>query len=352
MTEPGSSKARSDRRTTRRTSQRTTLMDVAARAGVSAITVSRYFNEPHRVGSEAAARVKAAVEALDYVPNLAAGGLASAQSRVVAMVVPNISGPIFAHTLEALSDRLAAAGYQLLLASSYFSQDNEERAVRAFLGWRPAALVLTSRHHSAATERLIQASQVPVIETWELTPRRPTLQIGFSHRQVGRDAAAHLWGRGYRQLAFVHNSAAGDLSAQERHDGFAEALRELGHRGAPVAVRPRAAAPMEAGAEALRALLARKRQRPDAVFFANDNLACGALLAAQREGWSVPGDVAVFGFGDYAFADKLLPSLSTIRPPAREIGEIAAAHVLTLVAGQQPQRLTALACEVIARESA
>lgn len=335
----------------RRSTQRTTLMDVAAQAGVSAITVSRYFNEPHRVGAEAAAKVKAAVEALDYVPNLAAGGLASAQSRVVAMVVPNISGPIFAHTLEALSDGLAAAGHQLLLASSYFSQENEERAVRAFLGWRPAALVLTSRHHSAATERLIEATQVPVIETWELTPERQTLQIGFSHRQVGRDAADYLWARGYRRLAFVHNSAAGDLSAQERHEGFAQALVEHGHRGAPLAVRPRSPAPMEAGAEALRTLLSRKRP-PDAVFFANDNLACGALLAAQREGWSVPGDIAVFGFGDYAFADKLLPSLSTIRPPARAIGERAAAHVLGLVSGVTPARLTALTCEVVSRESA
>jgi len=334
----------------RRAAQRITLADVAAMAGVSAITVSRYFNEPQRVAAEPTARIRAAVEALNYVPNLAAGGLASAHNRVVAMVVPNISGPIFANTLQALSDGLAEQGHQLLLASSYFSAENEERAVRAFLGWNPAALVLTSRFHSPATERLIAAAAQPVIETWDLAPGRKPLQIGFSHRQVGRDAAHYLLAKGYRRISFVHNSAAGDLSAQERQAGYAEVMAEAGLEAR--SHTPQAAAPLEAGAEAMLALSARRRLRPEALIFANDNLACGALLAGQRAGLKLPDDMAIFGFGDYAFADKLLPSLSTIRPPARQIGEVAARHVLQLAQGETPPAMTELACELIARESA
>ncbi|GAA0746824.1 LacI family DNA-binding transcriptional regulator [Ideonella azotifigens] len=334
----------------RKAAQRTTLADVAAMAGVSAITVSRFFNEPHRVGPEPTERIRAAVEALNYVPNLAAGGLASAHNRVVAMVVPNISGPIFADTLQALSDGLAVGGYQLLLASSYFSVEAEERAVRAFLGWNPAALVLTSRFHSAATERLIADATQPVIETWDLQPGRKPLQIGFSHRQVGRDAAQYLLDKGHRRIQFVRNSAAGDLSAQEREAGYAEVMEAHGLE--PRHFVPTAAAPLEAGAEAMKALAARQRQRPEALIFANDNLACGALLAGQRAGMQLPQDMAVFGFGDYAFADKLLPSLSTIRPPARQIGELAAAQVLQLGRGEQPSALTELVCELVARESA
>ncbi|WP_163028410.1 LacI family DNA-binding transcriptional regulator, partial [Pseudomonas viridiflava] len=129
----------------RRGAGRVTINAVAKQAGVSAITVSRYFNQPEQVSPELRERIAASVNALGYVPNLVAGGLASARSRVVAMVIPNISGPIFADTIQGFSDTLSQHGFQLLLASSYFSVEQEESAVRAFLGWSPAALVLTSR---------------------------------------------------------------------------------------------------------------------------------------------------------------------------------------------------------------
>ncbi len=339
----------------RRGAQRTTIHDVAARAGVSTITVSRYFNEPTRVAPEATQRIAAAVSELAYVPNRVAGGLASARSKVAGFVVPNISGPIFAASLQALSDGLSAQGYQLLVASSYFSPEKEEAAVRAFLGWSPAALVLTSRFHSAGTERLIHQIDIPVIETWDLQAQRAPRQIGFSHRQVGQDAARHLIGRGHRRIAFVLNSAAGDHSAMERCEGYAQVMAD--HGLAPQRFTPTAEAPMEAGAEALTALM-QQPQRPQALIFANDNLACGAILAGQRQGWTMPSDVAVFGFGDYAFADKLLPSLTTIRPPAQAIGERAAALILALTGGiaspgtEALPHVQSLECELIVRESA
>ncbi|MFX5521872.1 substrate-binding domain-containing protein, partial [Acinetobacter baumannii] len=82
-------------------------------------------------------------------------------------------------------------------------------------------------------------------------------------------------------------------------------------------------------------LMARTRQRPEALIFANDNLACGAILAAQRSGLSLPQDLAIFGFGDSAFADQLRPSLSTLRPPAREMGRAAVDIVTALQAGAE-----------------
>lgn len=339
----------------RRRIDRPTLADVSALAGVSTITVSRYFNEPQRVAPDATARIQAAVEQLNYVPNLAAGGLASARNRVVAMVVPNISGPIFAPTLQALSDGLAEQGLQLLLASSYFSAEAEERAVRAFLGWNPLALVLTSRFHSPATERLIAGATQPVIETWDLDASRAPYQIGFSHRQVGRDAARYLLDKGHRRITFVHNSASGDFSAQERHAGYAEVMAAEGLQAS--SHTPTAPDPMQAGAKALEALASRKRGRPQALIFANDNLACGAILAGQRLGLRLPDDLAIFGFGDYAFADKLLPSLSTIRPPAQAIGATAVQIIRSLIDGARPgeagpAHVNELTCTLVQRESA
>ena len=337
----------------RRGAGRVTLNTVARQAGVSAITVSRYFNQPEQVSPERRERIAQVVAELGYVPNLVAGGLASARGRIVAMVIPNISGPIFADTIQGFSDTLSQHGYQLLLASSYFSAEQEESAVRAFLGWSPAALVLTSRFHSAATEKMIADADIPVVETWDYVPERVPLQIGFSHYAVGVTAARYLHAQGYRRIAFVHNSVAGDFSAMERGEGFAATLSELGVQ--PWTFAPDAGlAPFEAGKQAMQVLMSHATP-PDGIFFANDNLAAGGLLAGQRAGLRIPEDCAVLGFGDYPFAEMLLPSLSTIKPPALEIGVLAATRVLeslgVLPLEDEVQRLNLLDCRLIERES-
>lgn len=341
----------------RRSSGRATIHDVARLAGVGSITVSRYFSEPHKVGAQLSGRITAAVKQLGYVPNMAASGLASGQGRVVGMVIPNISGPIFAATIQSFSDLLNQHGYQLLLASSYFSTAQEERAVRAFLGWKPAALVVTGRFHTRAAEKLLAGAGIAVVETWDYQPRRAPIQVGYSNHAVGVQAARYLYGKGYRRIAFVQNSLRGDLSAVDRCDGYAAVMREHGLE--PLIYVPAAEAPFDAGKQALEALVLRPpRGIPavEAIIFANDNLAAGALLTGQRAGLAIPAQCAIVGFGDYAFAPLLLPSLTTIRPPGREMGEIAALRILeqlgVMPRPQQDLRLNLLGCELIERESA
>lgn len=341
----------------RRGSGRATIHDVARLAQVGSITASRYFSEPGRVGAERSARIAAAAKSLGYVPNLAASGLASAHGRVVGMVIPNISGPIFASTIQSFSDTLNRHGYQLLLASSYFSAAKEESAVRAFLGWKPAALAVVGRFHNRATEKLLSTAGIPVVETWDYQPKRKPIQVGYSNNAVGELAARYLYGKGYRRIAFVQNSLAGDLSAVDRSDGYEAVMREHGLQ--PIIYVPTAEAPFDAGREAVEALALApsKRAKPvEAIIFANDNLAAGGLLAGQRAGLKMPRQCAMVGFGDYAFSQLLLPSLTTIRPPGREIGEIAALRILeqlgVLPPSGQDTHLNLLACELIERESA
>ena len=344
----------------RRGSGRATIHDVARLAQVGSITVSRYFSEPGRVAAKRSARIAQAVKELSYVPNMVAGGLASAHGRMVGMVVPNISGPIFASTIQSVSDALNRHRYQLLLASSYFSAKQEESAVRAFLGWKPAALVVTGRFHSRATDKLLADAGIPVVETWDYQPRRKHIQVGYSNQAVGEQAARYLVAKGYRRIAFVQNSLAGDLSAVDRSDGYASVMREHGLQ--PRIYVPTAPAPFDAGKQAIEALVpftGARSECADAIIFANDNLAAGALLAGQRAGLDIPRQCAIVGFGDYAFSQLLLPSLTTIRPPGREIGEIAALRILEQL-GVLPScqdttlnpRLNLLNCELIERESA
>lgn len=341
----------------RRGSGRATIHDVAKLAGVGSITVSRHVKKNGYVSDALAARIDAAIAQLRYLPNLAAGGLSSAHNKVVGMVVPNISGPIFASTIQSFNDTLNRHGYQVLLASSYFSAEQEENAVRAFLGWSPAALAVVGRFHTRGTEAMLAAAGIPVVETWDYTPRRKPIQVGYSNHEVGAQSARHLLAKGYRRIAFVQNSVAGDLSALDRRDGYAAVLAEHGLE--PWTHAPTASTPFDAGREALEALTRGRRgerKAADAIIFANDNLAAGALLASQRSGLQVPQRCALMGFGDYAFSPLLLPSLTTIRPPGQEIGEIAAQRILQalgeLPAGPKPARLNLLDCALIERESA
>lgn len=338
----------------RRGAGRVTQEAVARHVGVSSMTVSRYFNQPDQISEDHRQRIAAAVAELGYVPNLVAGGLASAKGRIVAMVVPNISGPIFADTIQGFSDTLSKHGYQLLLASSYFSSEQEESAIRAFLGWSPAALVVTSHFHSPATEKMLADAEIPLIETWDYRPEREPIQIGFSHHEVGASGALYLHQQGYRRTAFVLNSSVGDFSAQERCDGYVATQRALGLQ-AQVYTPTAELAPFDAGKQALIELMGRS-EPPDAIFFANDNLAAGGLLAAQRAAIEVPQRCAILGFGDYPFAQMLMPSLSTIKPPALQIGVLAAERVLqrlgVIASEHEVQRLNLLECRLIRRESA
>ncbi len=125
-----------------------TLIDVARVAGVSPITVSRTLGRPEAVAPATRRRVLEAVRATAYVPNLAAGSLASSRSRLVAIFLPTIANSIFADTVQALTERLAVAGYQTLLGLTGYSAEQEEHLLEAVLGRRPDGIVLTGTEHS------------------------------------------------------------------------------------------------------------------------------------------------------------------------------------------------------------
>ena len=326
-------------RQARRGHGRTTLADVAAAAGVTAITVSRYLREPHRVAPETASAVAAALHQTGYLPNKQAGVLASAASatpgsaRMVAALIPSIANSIFAETVQGLADALQGSGCELLLASTGYSVEREEEQLRALLGWFPSALVITGRRHTPGALALLRQAQArgtPVIEIWDHHPEvgaERFTQIGFDHEQVGRAMAEHLIERGYRSLAYVDSGVAEDFRAHERGDGFVAAARR---RRVPARrVTAPAGEAIGAGRQALTALLRADGQpKVRAAAFANDHLACGALLEAHSRGLAVPRDLALLGFGDFSLGRQLDPLLSTVHTPRFEIGQAAARALL------------------------
>lgn len=310
-----------------------TLSDVAQLAGVSAITVSRALNTPERVSPATLHRVRDAVAQTGYVPNLLAGGLASNRSRLVAALIPTIAGSVFLETVQALTDTLAASGYQLMLGQSGYTGAHEDALIDTLVGRRPDGIVLTGVMHSPQGRQRLLASGIPVVETWDITPTPIDMLVGFSHAQVGASAASYLHGKGYRRLAIV---TADDQRAGQRRAGFEARLRELGLANVPVCTvgAPSTLGNGRAGLTRLLAL----QPRTDAVFCSSDVLAQGVMTEAQARGLQVPGQLAVMGFGNLGFAADLHPALTTVHVDGVAIGAQAARFIMDKVEGRDVGR--------------
>lgn len=340
--------ARSPARSARRGTGGITLSDVAKLAGVSAITVSRALNTPTQVSPDTLQRVRDAVARTGYVPNLLAGGLASNRSRLVAALIPTIAGSVFLETVQALTDSLAAQGFQLMLGQSGYSGAREDALIDAIVGRRPDGIVLTGIMHSPEGRRRLLASGIPVVETWDLTPTPIDMLVGFSHEKVGMQAAAWLHRKGYRRPAIV---TAEDHRAGLRRAGFEAGSRDLGVKSVPACVVS-APSTLGNGRAALLDLLAQDA-RLDAIFCSSDVLAQGVLTEAQAQGISVPGQLAVMGFGNLGFAADLHPALTTVHVDGAAIGEQAARFIVERAEGRDTgPRVRDIGFSIVERASA
>ena len=354
----------------RRGHGRVTLEEVATQAGVTSITVSRFLREPQRVAPATAERIRVALQATGYLPNKQAGQLASGRSRIVAAIIPSIANSIFAETVQGLSDGLQPAGYELLLASTGYSMEREEEQIRALLGWFPSGLIVTGRHHTPAALAMLRAAVAagtPVVEVWDLQPAAANAaspqagftpagftqagftQVGFNHERVGRAMAEHLLSLGHTALAYVDSGVAEDFRAHERGAGFQAAARAAGAKVRLVRA-PKGEA-IASGRLALAALLDGQRPIVSAAAFANDHLACGAILEAGARRIGVPGDLALMGFGDFPISAQLSPALTTVSPPRYQIGHQAAGLLLASFDGGEVVAQRELPWELQVRQS-
>jgi LacI family gluconate utilization system Gnt-I transcriptional repressor len=313
---------------TRARTNASTMADVAKLAGVSAQTVSRVLRNPNGSAPHIVESVHKAVKATSYVQNLAASNLASNKSKTVAAVIPLLSSTIFGETMQGLSNILLPAGYQIIIGHTDYQQDREEALVRSLLGRRPDAFVLVGVKHTKTTRDLLLQADVPIIETWDWTPKPIDQLIGFSNKQAFIDIVAYLKSSGRKQPLFVGSIRDGDDRAESRLRGYAQGMLEHFPDVEPKSlVVDHLPYTVNSGRELL-ALALTAHPECDVLMFSSDLLASGALLACQSRGISVPKDLAITGFGDYEIARELRPALTTVSVPSTQMGEEAAFVIL------------------------
>lgn len=280
-----------------------TLVDVAKLAGVSPITVSRALGRPEVVRPATRRRVQEAVRATGYVPNLAAGALASSRSRLVAIFLPTIANSIFADTVQALTERLAECGYQTLLGLTGYDPQQEEVLLEAVLGRRPDGIVLTGTEHTRASRERLARVGIPVVEAWDLCPKPLDMLVGLSHEQVGQAVARYLLGKGYRRISVL---SLDDPRGLRRYRSLAQTLAQSGVDPLAAEVLP-APATLAVG----RAGLARLLQAGNA----GEVVVCSSDSAAHSH-----------------------PPLTTVRIDGTRIGRAIAEALLARIAEPAPAR--------------
>jgi LacI family gluconate utilization system Gnt-I transcriptional repressor len=332
-----------------RATGRVTLADVAHAANVSPITVSRALRGERAVDPELVARVQSAAAKLGYVPDPAARALASRHGNQVALLVPALSNALFVDLLEAAQDTLAHAGYQTLIGVTHYDPVEEEHLLRSQLLHRPAGILITGFDRSEAARNLIAGSGVPCVHLMETSSAEGVCSVGLEQTEAGRAMTRHLLQGGRKRIAFA--AAQLDPRTMQRLEGWRSAMREAGLHSPVLEWLHPDPSSIALGRVMFEQIMG---QTPpvDAIFFCNDDLAQGALLAALRLGIQVPQRVAVAGFNDLTGSDQMIPPLTTIRTPRSEIGSEAATMLLQLIRGETPpKRCLDLGFELVERAS-
>ncbi len=297
-----------------RASGRVTLSDVARAAGVSPSTVSRALRGERAVDPALIERVTAVSDMLGYVPDPAARALASQRSDHVGILIPLLSNALFVDLLDAAQTRFRAAGYQTLMGVTHYNPSEEEQLLREQLLHRPAGLLVTGLDHNPVTRQLMARSQVPCVHLMDLPASNgeAVYCVGFRQTDAGVAMTRHLLARGRRRIAFA--AAQLDPRVMQRLYGWRHALQEAGVFDPTLEFLNPAPSSLALGGLMFEQIM---QQRPavDAIFFCNDDLAQGALMAALRMGVSVPQQVAITGFNDLTGSDQMLPPLTTVRTP-------------------------------------
>lgn len=334
-----------------RSEKRATIRDVAKAAGVSPMTASRAMQGSGKVRPGTRQKVVEAAQRLDYIPNLAAGTLATNASHLVAVILPNLSNSIFADTLQSISDSLRDSGYQLLVGYSDNSPEIEESLVRTFLSRRADAIVLTGHMHSEHTNALLRSADIPIVEMWSVSEKPIGACVGISNFDAAYSMTDYLCRKGHKSIAFIGGLLENNDRTQSRLEGYRAALKDHDLRVDEQLIRD-VPFEFEDGSQAMRELLAAGK-KIDAVFAASDILALGALLECNRQEMSVPGDIAVAGFDDERLASLIKPSLTTIGVPRSAIGKKVADIVLSSLRGEPvEERVFDMGFSLVERESA
>lgn len=301
------------------------ITEVARHAGVSPGTVSNVLNRPERVAEATRLRVEAAIAELDYVRNSSGSSLRSGRSESVGLLVLDVTNPFFTEVARGVEDEAAGSGLAVVLLNSAEKRERQQRNVRLLAEQRAAGAVVMPVDDDLSD--LLWLSRQGT--SWVALDRGDVAEgvgcsVSVDNHAGGMAAGRHLIGLGHETVTFLTGPFAIE-QVRRRHEGLRDAFAEAGlDPDACVRVVEQPLLNPEQGERAVDAVLAGgPRQRPQAVFCANDQLALGVMKGLGQRGLRVPEDMSVVGYDNVDFADLVHPGLTTVAQPKYELGRAA-----------------------------
>ena len=307
------------------------IAEIARRAKVSTATVSRTLNQSGPVKPATARKVWRAVTALNYYPNSHARALVSGRSRLIGLIVSDITNPFFPELVRVFENLAAQKQYDLLLTSTDYDTSRMTACLRRMLERKVDGVAMMTSEMDTSLIKELSKRGVPIVfmDVGQIGPRMSHVSIDYGNGI--RQAVDHVVQLGHRNIGFI--SGPLDLhSARTRRQAFVDGARyhklpldrKLVREGTHTA---------EGGEKAMKELL-KLAKLPTAVVCSNDWTAIGALHAIHAAGVRVPEDLSLVGFDDIPLTSYTTPSLTTVRMSARDVGATAFQALFSLIGGE------------------
>jgi LacI family gluconate utilization system Gnt-I transcriptional repressor len=284
------------------------------------------------ISDELREKVEQAALSVGYQRNRIAGSLRGQATDLVAVIVPSMSNHVFPQIVDGIDDALKGSQLRLVLGMTKYDDTSEEAILRDMLTWNPAGVILSGLEHSEQTRKMLSTFTGPIIEVMDSDGDAIDIAVGVSMEEAGQLIARHLVAQGYKKIGYVGAWGERPKRSLKRRLSFEAELSKL---GCPIvaSVILEDASSFESGASGLKQLLAQNADL-DAVFFANDDLALGALFYCQAQNISVPDDLALAGYNGLDMCQSISPRLTTISTPRYEMGHLAGEMMRRQIAGE------------------
>ncbi|NWJ48986.1 MAG: LacI family DNA-binding transcriptional regulator [Chloroflexi bacterium] len=327
-----------------------TIREVADRAGVSTMTVSRVLNDSNRVQPETRQKVERAIAELGYVPNGLARGLSSQKTGVVALIVPDVANPFFTKLVRGAENVAWHNGFRAILCNTENDLNREKAYLQDMTAQRVEGLIIAptsdqTRQHLKALEQ----HNIPVVMVDRSVEGLEYDLVEGDNQTGARRLVEHLISLGHRNIAFI-NGPLNISTSRDRLKGYRQALEaaQLSYKSELVI---QTKVDQNGGYQAAKKIL-KLKERPDAIFAVNNLVAVGVVQAAEEIGLAIPKNLALVCFDDIEYASIICPFLTVMAQPAESFGTIALQLLLDRISGRAiEQRHVTLAAELIIRES-
>jgi LacI family transcriptional regulator len=297
-----------------------TIKDVAAHAGVSTATVSHVINGTRNVSVEVENRVLTTIKRLNFYPNRLVGSLRGKGTFTIGMIIPSIVNETFGKLAETIQTRLFDLGYNLIVCSTAYDFDLEERALNTFLTKKVDAVIAIPANPRCEKLKEIINTGIPVILVDRELEGIPTDTIVVDNYKGQYDTINYLIRMGHKHIGYVDRMVAQSHSVAQRQ-GYLDALRDNGIKENPDYIINARGHYYKAGSEAAQAIMQNKEISAIACYY--DPIAFGVIRGLLDLGYRVPDDVSVVGYDNMLFTSATWPALTTVDTPVTETADAA-----------------------------